>query len=380
MKKLIALFMALCIPLSYAFAEKNDRSITEENEELMTSENAAVVTPTGDNIFEFEDYAPDFVANEERASGGKWAATTGGWTARQTISFTVTADQTDEYNVEYVGNMYNVHKGNISFWRLYVNNEEVYNIQSTAKMLPGSKDDDVLTLAKFSSESVTLKEGENTIKFVADICAASAGGVLRFGADYIRFYQQQDLEGFTAALDGYTKVGDTISPLLYFANGKSLPPYQYESVEYSTNDPKFIKITDTGIKAINYGYGEINIKLKREDTEYETTLPVYIASQNGLYIKSAEKSGNNVSFTVLAADDYTSEKANAVVVVYELKNGVKTLIDCYGQIQIEALSKGEEKTYVAEMESMPQNAYINIFLYDGKMTTNRAIGEYYNVQ
>ena len=42
MKKLIALFIALCIPFSYAFAEENERSVTEENGELMTSENAAV--------------------------------------------------------------------------------------------------------------------------------------------------------------------------------------------------------------------------------------------------------------------------------------------------------------------------------------------------
>lgn len=398
LKKLMVLCAACALSVSCVGAEEYSEALRElqtapETEEVYAASEGDestqylyTINPKCSNTIEFEDFFDDYfeyfkdfneIGENELASGGKYLKVGWGPSSMDVWRLEIKLDVKEEgdYFVALTANSADgANTQVISAWELLINGEQIYTISSAHEKARWSSGNSSFEMADYTGISVHLSEGENTVVFSAPR-TTSGGNVVKFFADCLELYQKRDIDGVLLTAPEYAVKGDMISFDITDLSGNEIGARDYDALTLETDTPEYIKIENNAAYAINSGVGRVSIKLTSADKEFSQTAEIKIAMMNGLYVKSAQREGDAVKFTVYAVKSYGGG-GNALLGAYLKASGGRLgLFDSFTSVKLDKLEAGEEKEYEARPKSgFKAETPIKMFFYDGSITTYRVAG------
>ena len=363
MKKIIAFILALTLlSVGFVYADEPEFAVKD-----------------GGATFEFEDVFPKLaeqatLKDSEFASKGKFVYSSWvnpSFSGSYPVDFSV--DKSGEYSVHFltafVMENFSAVRFSIDDTLIAENSNYSAEPHKDTKIDSASPQIGNKYLQDFF-KTMYLEEGTHTMTLIVQ-GASGAGGRNAFAFDSISIYQPKDYTDISISSPDVVKCGGEIPVLVLDQDGAAVESRNYESLEFSTDTPEFIKIDGEKLYAVNCGNGNIKVTLKTDKNEFVRDISVKIIPSNGLEIKSVVKNSQSVKVTVAASDDYTGG-TSLFLAGYDKANDIKCLITGSKTEKIGELLAGQETEISFDLSEWNEFKQLDLYMYNGN--TNTAFG------
>lgn len=243
------------------------------------------------------------------------------------VEFTVSANESGYYSINWTGVSYNLGSRSSAFWKLTVNpgDEQLEYTVNDTNSKPYTEIVSYVQSSRYTQEYIYLNQGINTIRITnLDANDSTSSNRRRCYVKNIEFVRKLDNIASTTA-EQYIGIGG--NTLMNLKNGDLPFDKTYDSIdtiEYSSQNTNIATVDENGtITGVNPGRCKININITDiTGSTIEATCDVTVSAANGIIVDSAYVSDGKlyVKYLTTLAD----ASATLIIAGFDYKTDTET--------------------------------------------------------